>query len=222
VALMALAVVPGVAGVARLAGLAGGGPVTADNARFVAMPVPVVLHILAAVPFGLLGALQFAPGLRRRAPRWHVLAGRLLAPLGLVVAVSGLWMTVAYPWPPGDGPALYLQRLVFGSGMVVAVAAGVDAIRRRDFLAHGAWMTRAYAIGMGAGTQVLTHLPWFLLAGRPGEGARAYLMGAGWVFNLVVAEVAIRRRRQPVAAGAEGRDGIGYRVPRHSSSQWVA
>lgn len=200
VALMALAVVPGVAGVARLLDLAGG-HVTAGNARFFAMPVPVLLHILSALPFGLLGALQFAPALRGRSARWHRAAGRFLAPLGLVIAVSGLWMTVSYPWPPGDGQALYLQRLVFGSAMVAAIVAGVDAIRRRDFRSHGAWMTRAYAIGMGAGTQVLTHLPWFLLVGRPGEAVRAYLMAAGWVINLVVAEGVIRRRAARAASG---------------------
>jgi hypothetical protein len=54
-------------------------------------------------------------------------------------------------------------------------------------------MTRAYAIGLGAGTQVLTHLPWFLLVGKPDETPRAFMMGAGWVINLAVAEWIIRR-----------------------------
>jgi hypothetical protein len=57
-------------------------------------------------------------------------------------------------------------------------------------------MTRAYAIGLGAGTQVLTHLPWVLFADRrPGELPRAVMMGAGWMINVVVAEWIIRRRR---------------------------
>ena len=56
-------------------------------------------------------------------------------------------------------------------------------------------MIRGYAIGLGAGTQVLTHLPWFLLVdGRPGELPRAVMMGAGWVINLVLAEWIIRSR----------------------------
>jgi hypothetical protein len=45
---------------------------------------------------------------------------------------------------------------------------------------------------MGAATQVLTHLPWFILAGKPGESARTVLMGAGWLINIVVAEWVIR------------------------------
>ena len=77
--------------------------------------------------------------------------------------------------------------------MLGAVALSLDAIRRRRFAEHGAWMTRAYAIGMGAGTQVFTHLPWFLLVGQPTEGPRAVMMGLGWVINIVVAEWVIRR-----------------------------
>ena len=53
---------------------------------------------------------------------------------------------------------------------------------------------RAYAIGLGAGTQVLTHLPWFILVGKPGESSRAVLMAAGWVINLAVADWISRRR----------------------------
>jgi hypothetical protein len=55
-------------------------------------------------------------------------------------------------------------------------------------------MTRAYAIGLGAGTQVLTHLPWFVLVeGKPGEIPRAVMMGAGWAINIVVAEWIVRK-----------------------------
>jgi hypothetical protein len=78
--------------------------------------------------------------------------------------------------------------------MVVSIVLGVAAIRRRDIVRHGAWMLRGYAIGLGAGTQFLTHLPWILLLGMPGELPRALLMGAGWVINLAVAEWIIRRR----------------------------
>jgi len=71
---------------------------------------------------------------------------------------------------------------------------GVAALRRRDFAGHGAWMPRGDAIDMGAGTQVLTHLAWFLLFGAPGELPRALLIGAGWAIKLAVAERIIRRK----------------------------
>jgi hypothetical protein len=122
-------------------------------------------------------------------------AGKLLVPASLIVALSGLWMAHFYPWPQGDGQLVYLERLVFGSALLLSVVLGIDAIRRRDFASHGAWMTRAYAIGMGAGTQVLTHLPWFILMdAKPGELPRAVMMGAGWLINVLVAESVIRGR----------------------------
>lgn len=201
-ALVALALVPALGGAARLAQLATHAEVTPANARFVAAPVPIVLHVVTAIVYGILGAFQFPAGLRRRRRGWHRAAGRVLIPCALLVAGSGLWMTVAYPWAPGDGVAVYAERLVFGTAMLASVLLGIDAIRRRDFVAHGQWMIRAYAIGMGAGTQVLTHVPWFLLAeGRPGETGRGIMMGLGWVINVVVAEWVIIR--QP--AGARSR-----------------
>ena len=101
-ALIVLSVVPGVAGTVRLVELAHGATITTANARFFANPLPVLLHIPSAIAFSMLGALQFAPAFRRRRRGWHRAAGRLLAPCGLLVALSGLWMAHFYPWPLGD------------------------------------------------------------------------------------------------------------------------
>lgn len=203
IALVALSIVPAIAGTARLIQLAGGAPVTPENARFFAAPLPVTLHICAVIVYSILGAFQFSKGFRRRRRGWHRAAGKILIPCGLVAALSGLWMTLFYPWPPGDGQGVYLERLVVGTAMVASLLLGVRAIRRRDFTSHGHWMIRAYAIGLGAGTQVLTHLPWFILVdGKPGELPRAVMMGAGWAINVVVAEWIIRKPRLRSVSGS--------------------
>jgi uncharacterized membrane protein YozB (DUF420 family) len=205
--LMLLTAVPAIAGALRVAELTGGAQITPDNARFFASPVPVLLHIVGATLYCLLGALQFAPGFRRRRPGWHRAAGRILAPAGLVAALAGLWMTVFYPRPDGVGELLSGLRLLFGSAMVLSIVAGVLAILRHDIVRHSAWMTRGYAIGLGAGTQVLTNLTWLLIAGEPDEFGFAMAMAAGWVINLAVAEWVIRRvrpRRAAASAGAAG------------------
>lgn len=193
--LVAMSVVPALGGAIRLSQL-GSGVVTPENARFFAMPLPVLLHIPAAILYGFLGAFQFSAGIRSRHRRWHRAAGRILLVCGAVVAASGLWMTLAYRMPPRDGAAVYVERLVFGTAMLLSIAMGIDAIRRRNFAEHGDWMIRAYAIGMGAATQVLTHLPWFILMdGEPTPTPRAVMMGAGWVINVIVAEWIVRRPR---------------------------
>jgi hypothetical protein len=114
-------------------------------------------------------------------------------------------MTVFYPRVPNDSDLLDGFRLLFGSAMVLSLALGMAAILRRDIAQHRAWMIRGYAIGQGAGTQVLTYLPWFLIFGKTGELSRALLMGAAWAINLAVAEWIIRGRqtypiRTPVTA----------------------
>ena len=196
-ALLALSAIPLAAGAFRLAELAGGAAVTPANARFFAAPLPVVVHIACAAVYALLGAFQFAPGFRRRRPGWHRAAGRLLVPCGLLVGLTGLWMTLFYPWPAGDGVLLYACRLLLGSAMVVSIALGLAAIRRGAVRRHRASMTRGYGIGLGAGTQVLTLAVGEVIAGPPGETGRALLMGAGWAINLAVAERAIRKRPVP-------------------------
>ena len=196
--LLVLSAIPLIGGAFRLSTLAGGAEVTPANARFFASPVPVVLHIVSAAVYSILGAFQFASGFRRHYPGWHRAAGRLLVPCGLLVGLSGLWMTLFYPWPEGDGVLLYALRLVFGSAMVVAIVLGWTTIRRGEIQRHRAWMARAYALGLGAGTQVLTLATGELIAGPPSEVGRALLMGAAWAINLLVAEWAFRRRRARV------------------------
>jgi hypothetical protein len=196
-ALILLSAVPVAAGTFRIVQLAGGAEITPENARFFISPVPVVVHIVSVTLYSILGAFQFAPSLRRWKPDWHRAAGKwILVPSGLAAALSGLWMMQFYPWPEGDGVLLYGLRLLFGSAMALSIVLGVFAIRRRDYARHGAWMIRGYAIGLGAGTQVFTHLPWLLLVGSgvPDELSRASMMAAGWLINLVVAEWIIRKR----------------------------
>jgi hypothetical protein len=191
--LIALSLVPMIAGASRVSQLASGVTVNAENARFFDSPIPVIVHIVGASVFLVLGALQFAPTLRRR--RWHRISGRIVAPAGVLAALSGMWMTLFYVLPLSvTTPVLSAMRLVLGTAMAAAIVFAVIAIRRRDVVTHSAWMTRAYAIGLGAGTQVFTVLPWTLVIGTPSAVVYTALMAAGWAINLTIAEIVIRRR----------------------------
>ena len=107
---------PVIAGAFRLEQLSGISDAMPANARFAPMPLPVVLHIVSATVFAILGPLQFAAGFRRRWPAWHRVAGRLLVGCGLLVGLTGLWMTLFYAPPDDSGPLLFASRIVFGSG----------------------------------------------------------------------------------------------------------
>jgi uncharacterized membrane protein len=195
-ALIALVLIPAIAGSLRLLELAGGPQVMPANPRASASPVPVIVHIACALSYAILGAFQFSAGLRRRRPGWHRLAGRVLVALGLAVALSALWMTQFYPRQPGTGDLTHLFRLAFGSGMAVSIILGFTAIRQGDVTRHRAWMTRAYALALGAGTQVFTQGIGEPIFGSS-ETSNAFLLGAGWVINLAIAEYVIRRSSRP-------------------------
>jgi uncharacterized membrane protein len=180
--LIFLSLVPAIAGLVRLSQIATG-TTTADNARFLAML------------YSLMGAWQFAPGFRARNIKWHRSAGRALVVLGLIAAVTGLWLSHYFPWGPHDGFALYIVRLIVGAVMAASLVLSVLAIRKKDIANHRAWMIRAYALGLGAGTQVLTHIPFLLITSIQSEFSRTICMTLGWVINFAVAEWIIRRKQ---------------------------
>ncbi|HZU01248.1 MAG TPA: DUF2306 domain-containing protein [Ktedonobacteraceae bacterium] len=194
--LILLTAIPALGGVLGLVGFATGAALTPDDTQFRTLPLPIVLHIISALPFCLLGAFQFAPGVRRSFPGFHRLSGRLVVLCGLTAGLSGLWMTRFILFSlPSQSMLLYSFRMLFGSVMVLSLVLGLVAILRRDVARHRAWMIRGYAIGQGAGTQALTALIWMLIFGTLGEPHKDLLMGASWVINLVVAEWLIRRKR---------------------------
>lgn len=205
--LIALAFIPVLAGVVRLSLLASGGPPNPENARFVNAPIPVVLHIVSVTIYSLLGAFQFAPGFRRRRPDWHRAVGRILVIAGMVVALSGLWMSLFYAIVPADSALLHGFRLLFGLAMALSIVFGYLAIRRRDVARHQDWMCRAYAIALAAGTQAITQLPFLLLYGAPDELTLALMMGAAWVANLAAAEWYIRGKRTAASIRQSADDG---------------
>ncbi len=188
--LIGLSALPLVVGGVRLGELAG--QRDADT-------LPLVLHIVGAMVFSLLGALQVASGVRRRWPGWHRVAGRVAVPGGLLAGGAGVWLGVAHAQGDGDGGLLGGFRVVFGGGMLVFLVLGFIAIRRRDLRRHRAWMMRGYAVGVGAGTQALLLIPYVAIAGNPVGVPRALVMGGAWVLNLVVAELAIRGQRRLVS-----------------------
>lgn len=189
--LLAFSFVPSAAGAARLVDLSAGR--TEENARFFDLPVPIIVHIIGATAFLLLGAFQFMPSLRRTRPAWHRWSGRVLVPAGLAGALSGMWMAVFSDVPVHDNATLMWMRLLFGWVWVVGLVLGLAAIRRRDVRTHQRWMARAYAVGLGGGTQALFLGPFVAFVGQPSGNPKAVVMGAAWVVNLAVAEWLVRR-----------------------------
>lgn len=193
IALVFLSVVPLIGGFVRLSSIGSHSPA---DLRFTTSPLPIILHIVAAALFSLIGAFQFSDEFRRRAPRWHRVAGRVLAAAGIVAAATGLWMTLAYDIPRElQGPLTMVTRVVVGVMTMLGIMLAWRAILRRDVASHEAWMIRAYALGQGAGAQVFfLGVPAIFLGGEILGFTRDVLLLASWIFNALLAEVIIRRR----------------------------
>jgi uncharacterized membrane protein len=168
----------------------------------------LVAHIFTAMIALVLGPLQFVPAIRAR-PGRHRLIGRVYLLVGVIP--SGL---LSIP------VALLSGRLLTQVGLLIPAVAwlvtawlAVRAIRRRDIEGHRSWMTRNYALTFLAVTARIL-VPVILLAQLPFSG-RTPASAAdsatsvipigqvlGWVVNLVIAEIVIRRRRARTATVA--------------------
>lgn len=169
------------------------------------MPLPVILHVVGATVFVVLGALQFSADFRRRRPSWHRIAGRLALLAALLAAGSGLWL--AFATLPHSSALLFLFRLLAAAGLALSIVLGFRAIRQRRLPQHRAWMIRAFAIGLGAATQVFTLGFGEAIFGRS-ELSIALLNGAGWAINLVLAEWLIHRTPRRAARRTANRTAV--------------
>jgi uncharacterized membrane protein len=170
----------------------------------------LVAHIFTAVVAIVLGPLQFMARVRA-----HRTLHRTLGRIYLLAGVLPSAVTAI-------GVALWSGRLVTQIGLVTAAALWLitgglayRAARRRDFTAHHDWMMRNYALTFLAVTsRILT--PLLLLAELPflddgagpvGERVRSLIpvgQTLGWIVNLVVAEILIRRRPHGAGRSAPG------------------
>jgi uncharacterized membrane protein len=199
--LIALSIVPLLGGMARLLQLTSGDAPAPQDLRFAVAPLPVTLHIVAATFYCVVGAFQFDSGLRGHWPVLHRVLGRVTVACGLVVGLTGLWMTLASEIPSGlQGDLLRVARVVVAASMVASLVLGVIAIWAGQVRSHLAWMARAYALAQGAGTQALLLLPPTLAFGEVTGLARDLAMTAAWLMNLWIVEWVLAHAAQAPAA----------------------
>ena len=192
--LIALSIIPILAGIVRVHDLVASGELTSENSRFFIAPIPIIFHIIAASFFCILGAFQFPQYYRHRWPNWHRLTGRALIICGLASALSGLWMTLFYQISNSlQGNSLYYVRILVSCAMTASIVLALSSIIKRNISSHRAWVIRAYALGQGAGTQVLVFIPFMIAIGDVTGLLRDMLMISAWVINILIAEFIIWR-----------------------------
>jgi uncharacterized membrane protein len=171
--------------------------------------VLLVIHVPTAAGAMILGALQLVPRIRARRSR-HRAIGRTFLGLGTVAFVAtGIPLALTTP----DGDLTRYGVLVPAVLWPCLAVLGYRAVRAGDVARHREWMTRLYAVTFFAITARLV-TPLLLLVQVPVMQSRydgdvqaavsasiPYGQWLGWIINLLVAEVVIRRwRARPESA----------------------
>jgi hypothetical protein len=148
------------------------------------------IHVVTSIFLLFAGFTQFSSPIKRRAATVHRIAGKvyviillfLSGPAGLIMAYyanGGLLSRIAFS-------TLSVLWLVF-------TAKAWIEIRRRNFVLHGAYMIRSYALTLSAITlRAWKYILVLIFHPHPMDG---YMIVAwlGWIPNLLIAEWLIRR-----------------------------
>jgi uncharacterized membrane protein len=163
----------------------------------------LVVHVTTASTAMLLGALQFVPRIRANRRR-HRIIGRTFLGFGAVAFVlTGIPLAITTP----NGNVTRYGVLIPAVLWPLLAVTGWRAIRRGDVVRHREWMVRVYAVTFFAITTRLL-VPLLLLGQVPVMQSRydgdvqaaveatiPYGQWLGWMINLVIAQLIIRRWR---------------------------
>ncbi|WP_019605489.1 DUF2306 domain-containing protein [Teredinibacter turnerae] len=158
------------------------------ESHYLAMPAPIVLHIIAGSIFNLLMPLQFAKPVHHRWPAFHKSLGKILALCVVSFGLSGLWMNHFYPQYGGVGK--YVGVMAQSILLLCYLILSLYNIRRGRIDQHRAWMVRMVAAALAPATQRLIVVPSVVIFGDNWltDSAIALVIWVGLLVNLLVAE----------------------------------
>ena len=147
------------------------------------------IHAGSAATALLVGAFQFLPGVRARAPRLHRYAGRIYVLACTLGGISGLMLALGAT----AGPIATAGFGTLGIAWLFATLQGWRLAMALRFAEHRAWMIRSWALTFAAVTLrlYLPMVPLFDVSFMEGYRAIAFLC---WVPNLIAAELYLRLR----------------------------
>lgn len=132
-------------------------------------------HVLLAALVTLGGLLQLIPALRRARPGLHRWTGRMFLTVACVMALSGLWLSIAR----GTYLSVVSAVAIGINGLLILAFAGLawrHAIKRR-FTAHREWAMRTFMVVSGVWFLRVGLMGWVIVTGG-GAGMTRTLSGA--------------------------------------------
>lgn len=125
----------------------------------------LIAHVLPVLILSLLGVLQLVPKIRTAFPRFHRWNGRIFLLIGLLGALTGLYLTWGRGARLSDIGAIGITL----NGMLIPVAIGLAwyYARKRNFQAHKRWAIHAFILINGVWAFRLMLMGWFMVNQGP-------------------------------------------------------
>lgn len=181
---------------ANVAALSGKVYADVQLSSFARSPGLIRSHALMGSAFVVIAAFQFWRGFRIRHPRTHRLMGYAGLALLSLLPITGVAASIVYPFSGVPG---VIPNLVWATIILFAVAKAWRAIRRRDVIAHEAWVTRATAMTVGITLSRIYEPILVQVLHMEAHAAVALVFWLGQGEGLIAAEFWLRRPGSPLA-----------------------
>ena len=170
------------------------GPPPEFNDRYYQHPLVTLIHMGTGILFILFAPLQFSTKFRAKHLKWHRWIGRVLMTAGLVAGVTGI---LAGVWLPAFGGfGTLLGAWFFGIAILVCFLRSFWCARQRMIQQHREWIIRAFAIGLGVGSQRILIFIFMPFGFAPFDEIFGPTLWLGTALNLVIAETWINLSRK--------------------------
>lgn len=169
---------------------------TADlfKARYIQHQIVSAIHMFTGIAFVLFAPLQFITKFRNKNLRLHRILGRVLVSFALIAGIYG--MVSAVVLPAFGGITTETAVWFFGPIFIFSIARAFWCIRKRKIAQHREWMIRAFALGIGVGTQRIVVGLFIGFGGYPMVEIFGTALWLGFGLNLLVAEIWINLSRK--------------------------
>ncbi|MGH8562464.1 MAG: DUF2306 domain-containing protein, partial [Nevskiales bacterium] len=165
----------------------------AGAARYNAVPITTLLHIVPGAVFLFVAPLQLVPRFRTRRPGVHRRLGYVLLGLAVPYALTGIFFSLH---KPVFGPLAAAASGLAGTWFVYSTVRAYAAIRRRDIDRHREWMLRAMAAAYGIAAVRLVFLAMVIVVPFNPIAMGATSFWAGWLVAALPMEWWIRQTRR--------------------------
>jgi hypothetical protein len=150
-------------------------------------------HVITSTFVLFLGIFQFLPGIMRRFPGVHRLAGKLY--VVLVLTISGPGGLIMGFYANGGWPAR-ISFVILSLLWMGYTAYSFILVRKKEFIQHADFMMRSYSLTLSA---ITLRLYAFLLPSvifLKAQTAYVLIAWLSWIPNLLIAEALIRHARR--------------------------